>query len=182
MNTSFFVDTSVSAAFNARRNGSYSKLGDPYDLQTHASVVPPSTTETKKSRHERYASELYFADDDLTEPTVHSDLSWYWSSASTSQSSSCYHPLRVRTYAMDQGEIECILLLNDATESSASTYYSDSLSTLSLSQEEWGDQVDDDDDNDDWFSLTDSRNDDNYDNEHTEACDSSRASCPERLK
>ena len=55
-----------------------------------------TTTATKKTRHQRYVSESYFAHDDLTDATVESGLSWYFDSLANVGSERSLHSNRVR--------------------------------------------------------------------------------------
>ena len=129
---------------------------DDDDNESHVKYPCAAPTPQKKTRHQRYASELYFADDDLTETTVDTDLSWHWSSIESlsfpgnSNNDPSPLPLRVRTYAMDQGDIECILLQSQSQQSMATSLaslssfesissYFDSTSTLP----EWDNDDDD---------------------------------------
>ena len=78
----------------------------------HRRYTSDSSKLTTTTRYRRYDSGSYFGDDDLTQSTVDSSISWYMESFGSLDSyreEAAPIPNRVRTYALDQGEIECIL-------------------------------------------------------------------------
>ena len=126
-----------------------SMLSELIKLQLQQMVDPEATTATapsvsKQTRHQRYTSESYFGDDDMTDTTIATTLSWQWDSLGSmvSENVAEVHSNRVRTYAVDQGDIECILLATNVSADSVESTASCSFLVFDDDDQKWEDQKD----------------------------------------